>query len=324
MTTPGKPQADVWPSLPVDDWAATRNTLHMWTQIVGKIRMANTPVINHWWNVTLYVSATGLTTSPIPYKGERSFQIDFDFQDHRLDITTNDGERRSTKLEPRTVADFYAEVMAQLDELGLTTPIWTMPVEIDWAIPFDQDHEHASYDADAVHRFWLSLVQSDRVMHDFRARFVGKVSPVHFFWGGFDLAVTRFSGRAAPPHVQGAPHCGPHVMLEAYSHEVSSCGYWPVAGTEGIYYSYAYPEPDGYRDAPVGPAGASYDGQMGEFVLPYELVRKADDPDSFLLEFLQSSYEAAADNARWDREALDVNGKVLPGIAAAERVSTRR
>src|SRR5437588_10212771 len=252
--TPGPTHDEaVWPAVPVDEWADTRTTVHMWTQIVGKIRMANTPVINHWWNVTLYVSGTGLTTSPIPYKGERSFQIDFDFQDHRLDITTNDGERRSTKLEPRTVADFYAEVMAQLDELGLTTPIWTMPVEVDWGIPFDQDHEHASYDADAVHRFWLSLVQTDRILHDFRARFVGKVSPVHFFWGGFDLAVTRCSGRRAPKHPGGVPNCPDWVMELAYSHEVSSCGFWPGGSEEGSFYSYAYPEPLGYAEWTVEP-----------------------------------------------------------------------
>src|SRR5438105_7505420 len=245
MTSPRTTEnGAVWPALPVDDWAPTRDTLHLWTQIVGKIRMANTPVVNHWWNVTLYVSATGLTTSPIPYKGGRSFQIDFDFLDHRLDITTTDWERRSIALEPRSVADFYAEVMGQLDDLGLATAIWTTPVEIEGdVLPFDQDHDHASYDADAVHRFYLALAQSDRVFHRFRARFVGKVSPVHFFWGGFDLAVTRFSGRTAPPHPGRAPHCRPHVNLEAYSHEVSSCGYWPFVGSEGIYYSYAYPEP---------------------------------------------------------------------------------
>jgi hypothetical protein len=296
----------------------------MWTQIVGKIRMVHTPVINHWWNVTLYVSATGLTTSPIPYDSTRSFQIDFDFREHRLDITTTDGGHRAVMLEPRTVADFYADVMRQLDDLGLTITIWTMPVEVEDAIPFDEDHAHASYDADAVHRFWLSLVESDRLFHQFRARFVGKVSPVHFFWGGFDLAVTRFSGRTAPPHSAGAPHCGPHVMLEAYSHEVSSCGYWPAGASEGAYYSYAYPEPEGYRQAPVTSAGASYNEGMGLFLLPYESVRTADDPDNFLLEFLQTSYEAAAENAGWDRAALEAGGAVLPGLTVAERLAHRR
>jgi hypothetical protein len=316
------PSEAIWPALPAEAWAPTRETLHMWTQIVGKIRMANTPVINHWWNITLYVTSNGLTTSAIPY-GTRSFQIDFDFQDHRFDITTNDGERRSTKLEPRSVADFYGEVMAQLDELGLSTPIWTMPVEVEGAIPFEEDEDHASYDADAVHRFWLSLVQIDRVFRLFRSRFVGKVSPVHFFWGGFDLAVTRFSGRTAPPHPGGAPHCGPHVMHEAYSHEVSSAGFWPAGGAEGAFYSYAYPEPDGYRSAPLRPAGASYDGDLGEFVLPYEAVRTANDPDATLREFLESTYEAAADSAGWDRVALEAGRGGLPGLAAAERSAHR-
>jgi Family of unknown function (DUF5996) len=314
----------VWPALPADAWADTRDTVHMWTQIVGKVRMATTPMINHWWNVTLYVSYRGLTTSPMPH-GDRTFQIDFDFEDHRLDIDTADGERRSMKLEPRSVADFYNELMAQLDELGLSTPIWTMPVEVEGAIPFDQDDEHASYDAQAANRFWRVLVQSDRVLRKFRAGFVGKVSPVHFFWGGFDLAVTRFSGRAAPPHTLQPPHCGPHVMREAYSHEVSSAGYWPAAGgAEGAFYSYAYPVPDGFADASVRPAAASFNEELGEFVLPYETVRAVDDPDDVLLEFLQTTYEAAADTAGWDRPALEATGGQLPGFSAAERTRTRR
>src|SRR5436305_12682295 len=278
MTSSGHAHDDaVWPSL-AEDWAATRETVHMWTQIVDKIRMANTPVVNHWWNVTLYVTSTGLTTSPIPH-GDRTFQIDFDFQDHRLKIATSDGEERSLKLEPRTVAAFYDELMAHLDELGLSTRIWTMPVEVPGIdTPFGEDVDHASYDAEAMNRFWRSLVQVDRVFHDFRSRFVGKVSPVHFFWGGFDLAVTRFSGRTAPPHPGGAPHCGPQVMHEAYSHEVSSAGYWPGPDGEGNFYSYAYPVPDGFADAEIDVPGARYDHAPGEVVLLYEAGSTAHGP----------------------------------------------
>jgi Family of unknown function (DUF5996) len=293
-----------WPPLPTAEWQSTRDTLHLWTQIVGKVRMTHAPLVNHWWNVTLYVTPSGLTTSSIPYGG-RSFQIDFDFHAHELVITTSGGERRAIALEPRSVADFYADVMRNLDELGLTTAIWTMPVEIpDDVVPFDADHAHASYDADAVERFADALVQIDRVLHVFRARFVGKVSPVHFFWGGFDLAVTRFSGRPAPLFPRSAPHCGPHVMQEAYSHEVSSCGYWPGAGAEGVFYSYAYPEPPGFQDEPM-PDGAGYDRGLGEFVLPYERVRGSADPDDMLLAFLQRSYEAAANPGNWDRHSLE-------------------
>jgi len=333
------PQRDVhddavWPAVPLDAWTDTRDTVHLWTQIVGKIRLASTPVVNHWWNVTLYVTTRGLTTSPMPH-GDRTFQIDFDFEDHRLILVTNDGEERSMKLEPRTVADFYVELMAHLDELGLSTPIWTTPVEMPGVdTPFDEDVDHASYDAEAINRFWRSLVQSDRVFHAFRARFVGKVSPVHFFWGGFDLAVTRFSGRTAPPHPGGAPHCGPQVMHEAYSHEVSSAGYWPGGGPEGAYYSYAYPDPPGYREAAVGPSGAEWNDELGEFVIPYDVVRTADDPDATLLEFLQTTYEAAANTASWDRAALEayaapevarargrMSAPLLPGICVSERLA---
>jgi hypothetical protein len=295
--------AAAWPAVPVADWESTRDTVHLWTQVVGKVRMAHAPLLNHWWNVTLYVTSRGLTTWLIPY-GTRGFQIDFDFERHRLEITTTDGDDRSIALVPMSVADFYAEVMARLDELGLHTPIWPMPVEIEGAIPFHSDRDHASYDPDAMNRFWRTLVQSDRVFHNFRSRFLGKVSPVHFFWGAFDLAVTRFSGRPAPPFPRGAPNCGPHVMREAYSHEVSSCGYWPNGGPEGIYYSYAYPEPAGFRDAPMR-ADARYSEELGEFILPYERVRSADDPDAVLLEFLQLSYEAAADRAAWNRSELE-------------------
>lgn len=295
-----------WPSIPVAEWADTRDTLQLYTQVVGKIRLANEPHSNHWWNVTLYVTARGLTTSLMPHPRGPAFQIDFDFIDHRLDVTTVTGDVRSVDLVARPVADFYRIVMELLDELGVATEIWPMPVEIPGAIPFTDDHTHASYDADAVQRFWRALVQIERVMKVFGQRFVGKASPVHYFWGAIDIAATRFSGRTAPPHPGGAPNCGPHVMWEAYSHEVSSCGFWPGGpGDEGTFYAYAYPDPPGYRDAPVAPAGARWDDELGEFVLPYELVRTAADPDAALLEFLQSTYEAAATTAQWDRAALE-------------------
>jgi hypothetical protein len=294
----------VWPELWVSDWQETRDTVRLWTQVVGKVRLANTPIVNHWWNVPLYVTVRGLSTGLIPH-GARSFQIDFDLLVHRLDVSVTDGEVRSIRLEPRTVAEFHREVMACLDELGLATRVWTMPVEIADAIPFDLDDIHGSYDPDAMQRFWLALVQMNRVFEVFRARFVGKVSPVHLFWGALDLAVTRFSGRAAPPHPGGAPNCGPQVMWEAYSHEVSSAGYWPGPDGEGLFYSYAYPEPPGYRSTPVTPEGAGFDEVLGEFTMPYTAVRTASDPDAVLLEFLQSTYEAAALCADWDRPNLE-------------------
>ena len=293
-----------WPALPLSSWIDTRDTLQLWTQVIGKVRLANTPLTNHWWNVPLYVSARGLTTGLIP-QGARAFSIDFDFIAHRLDIATTNGDVRSVPLEPRSVADFYREVMGRLDELGVSTKIWTMPVEIVGAVPFERDEQHASYDADRVQRFWLALVQMNRVFEVFRAEFVGKVSPVHLFWGSLDLAVTRFSGRTAPRHPGGAPNCGPHVMWEAYSHEVSSAGYWPGPDGEGVFYSYAYPEPDGFRSTPVAPASAGFDDLLGEFTLPYEDVRTASDPDAVLLEFLHSTYQAAAQRANWDRTSLE-------------------
>jgi len=294
----------VWPELPVAQWVDTRDTLQLMTQVVGKVRLANTPLINHWWNVVLYVSARGLTTGLIPH-GDKGFSIDFDFIDHQLIVATTGGERRTVPLQRGPIADFYRDVMAVLDELGLSTEIWPMPVEIAGAIPFDTDQQHIAYDADQVHRFWLALVQMNRVFEVFRARFIGKCSPVHFFWGALDLAVTRFSGRPAPKHPGGAPNCGPHVMWEAYSHEVSSAGYWPGPDGEGVFYSYAYPEPPGYRDGSVSPAPASFDEAMGEFTLPYTAVREAADPDVVLLEFLQSTYDVAADTGNWDRPALE-------------------
>ncbi|MGH9133443.1 MAG: DUF5996 family protein [Ilumatobacteraceae bacterium] len=294
----------VWPALPLAHWQPTRDTLQLWTQIVGKVRLARTPTMSHWWNVPLYVTSRGLSTSMFPVDG-RGIEIAFDFVDHRLDITASDGEQRTMPLAPRAVADFYAELMGLLDDLRASTPIWTMPVEIPDAIPFDEDDVHASYDRDHVERFWRALIEMVRVFEQFRSEFVGKVSPVHLFWGALDLAVTRFSGRTAPPHPGGAPNCGPHVMHEAYSHEVSSAGYWPGPDGEGVFYSYAYPEPDGYRTHAIAPSAARYDEALSEFVLPYEIVRTAPDPDAVLLEFLRSTYAAAADTAGWDREGLE-------------------
>jgi len=295
-----------WPALPVAAWQDTRDTLQLYTQVVGKVRMANAPLLNHWWNVALYPTARGLTTSLMPHPTGPSFQIDFDFLAHRLEITTVEGQQRTLALEPRSVADFYTAVLGLLDELDVPTAIWPVPVEIAGAVPFPDDRVHASYDAEAVHRFWRATVEMARVFEVFQGRFIGKASPVHLFWGGLDLAYTRFSGRTAPPHPGGAPNCGPQVMHEAYSHEVSSCGYWPgPPGEEGVFYAYAYPEPPGYRDTVVRPEGARWDDDLAEFVLPYELVRTAPDPDATLLAFLQSTYEAAATAAGWDRTALD-------------------
>lgn len=293
-----------WPSLELEAWQDTYATLHLWTQIVGKIRLAQMPWINHSWHVTLYVTARGLTTSPMPY-GARAFQIDFDFIEHRLLVQVSDGTRRDMALAPRSVADFHAELSALLRELGLAVPINTQPCEIADGIPFDQDRVHASYDADSANRCWRAFVQAARVFTDFRSGFIGKCSPVHFFWGSFDLAVTRFSGRTAPPHPGGVPHLPGWVAREAYSHEVSSCGFWPGGGPVPypVFYTYAYPEPPGYRDAAV--AGASYHPVLREFILPYDDVRRSATPDATLLAFLQRSYEAAAELAGWDRAALE-------------------
>ncbi len=296
---------DAWPSLPFAEWRDTCATLHLWTQIVGKVRLTHSPEVNHWWHVPLYVTARGLTTSPIPY-GHRTFEIDFDLVDHRLVIRDSDGAVRTMRLEPRSVADFYGEFMRLLREMGLETKIWTMPVEIENPIPFEQDEEHAAYDAEYAHRFWRVLYQADRVLKQFRGRFIGKCSPVHFFWGSFDLAVTRFSGRPAPRH-PGAPFVADFVTREAYSHEVSSVGFWPGGGPvpEPVFYAYAYPEPPGFREMPVRPSAAFFSPHLFEFVLPYEKARRAESPDAALLEFCQSTYEAAADCAKWDRAALE-------------------
>jgi len=297
---------DTWPDLPFAAWRDTCETLHRWTQIVGKVRMVSTPPVNHWWNVTLYVTARGLTTSPMPH-GTRAFDIAFDFIDHRLRIDTSDGGQESFALGPMAVCDFYAEVMDRLRRLGIDVHIWTMPCEIADTVPFDQDREHAHYDRDHAQRFWRILVQADRVLKIFRARFIGKTSPVHFFWGSFDLAVTRFSGRRAPPMTYGAPNTAAWVMQEAYSHEVSSCGFWPGNGGYGraAFYCYAYPEPPAFREAKLRSAGAFYDTGLKQFILPYDAVRQARDPDALLLGFLQETYVAAADLGGWDRKALE-------------------
>ena len=295
-----------WPSLAFTDWRETCATLHLWTQVVGKIRLAQAPLINHWWQVPLYVTARGLTTSAMPH-GARSFQIDFDFIDHRLIVAASDGAKASLALEPRSVADFHRELMARLAAMDLPVTIWTMPVEIEGAIPFEQDTTNAAYDAGAANRFWRILVHCDRVLTKFRARFLGKVSPVHFFWGSFDMAVTRFSGRPAPPSTATAPHLANWVMREAYSHEVSSVGFWPGDPSLPMpaFYAYAYPEPEGFGRAPVRPAGAYYDKDMREFILPYDRVREDGQPDERLLEFCESTYAAAADLGHWNRAALE-------------------
>ena len=294
-----------WPALPVEPWLETLNTLHMWTQIVGKVRLAQTPWVNHSWHVTLYATARGLTTSPIPH-GDRVFEIDFDFIDHRLVVSTGDGEIRRLALEPQTTADFYTRLMETLDELGLPVTIYPRPNEVEVATPFAKDTVHAAYDADAVNRFWRALSGVDRVFKAFRARFIGKASPVHFFWGSFDHAVTRFSGRRAPEHPGGFPNMPDWITREAYSHEVSSAGFWP-GGDAGpaFFYSYAYPTPEGFAEAEVRPAAAGWNAELGEFVLPYDAVRTADSPDEALMEFLQSTYEAAATAAAWDRHELE-------------------
>ncbi len=299
-------RGEAWPALPLEEWKDAYATLHMWTQIVGKIRFAQTPWVNHSWHVALYVTSRGLTTSPIPY-GEQTFELGFDFIDHRLVIETSGGDVRFIELRPRPVADFYSEVMSVLRSLGLDIRIHTLPNEVADPIPFEKDRQHASYDPDYANRFWRILVQTDRVFKEFRARFIGKCSPVHFFWGSFDMAVTRFSGRTAPPHPGGVPHLPDVVAREAYSHEVSSCGFWPGGGPlpYPVFYSYAYPAPEGFKDAPVKPPGAFYSTDLGEFILPYDEVRKAGQPGEMLLDFLQSTYEAAANLAKWDRPALE-------------------
>ncbi|MFL5066795.1 MAG: DUF5996 family protein [Xanthobacteraceae bacterium] len=297
---------DTWPDLPLAAWSETCETLHRWTQIVGKVRMASTPLVNHWWNVTFYVTARGLTTSAVPH-GARTFEVTFDFIEHRLRIETSDGSSESIALVPMSVADFHAEVTGRLRRLDIDVHVWTMPSEIENAVPFDEDRVHAHYDAGYAQRFWRALLHADRVFNIFRGRFIGKASPVHFFWGSFDLAVTRFSGRTAPPLTGTSPNVAAWVMREAYSHEVSSCGFWPGNGGYGrpAFYVYAYPEPPGYGDTRLRTAEAFYDGGLGQFILPYAAVRQSPDPDALLLSFLQETYAAAADLAGWDRQALE-------------------
>ncbi|SFT32564.1 hypothetical protein SAMN04487904_10177 [Actinopolyspora lacussalsi subsp. righensis] len=295
-----------WPELRVEDWSDTRDTLHMWLQLVGKIKLACQPMINHWWQVPLYVSARGLTTDSVPYYDD-VFDIEFDFHEHRLLIRRSDGGRREIALTARTVADFYRETMAALDELGIRLTVSRTPNEVVRALPFDTDTEHASYEPDKAWSFWRQLLCAHRVFSDFRSSFIGKVSPVHFFWGAMDLAVTRFSGREAPRHPGGAPNCGDWVMVEGYSHELSSCGFWPGGGAEGAFYAYAYPEPPGFDRYPVGPAAAYF--EQGEFLLPYEDVRTASSPERMLAEFLRTTYEAAAECGGWDRRALEDDPK---------------
>jgi Family of unknown function (DUF5996) len=296
----------VWPELPFAQWRDTQATLQLWTQIAGKIRLAQTPWLNHSWHVTLYVTSRGLTTSPIPHGG-RSFEIEFDFIAQQLVINVSDGGSRTIALEPRTVADFHSAVTTALNELGIPVRINEYPCEIAGATRFSEDRIHSAYDGERALRFWRALVQIDRVFKQFRTGFIGKASPVHFFWGSFDLAVTRFSGRRAPPFTGTAPGLDAAVMQEAYSHEVSSAGFWP--GGNGIdyaaFYSYAYPTPAQFKNCPVKPDGASFNDTLGEFLLPYDTVREAADPDAALLSFLQSTYEAAAIAAKWDRTALE-------------------
>ncbi len=306
----------IWPDLNYSSWAETLATLHLWTQIVGKIRLTLTPWLNHSWQTPLYVTARGLGTSSIPF-GTEIFEIEFDFIDHRLNVRTSRGAERSMRLEARSVADFYGATLSLLDSMGVAVAIKETPNEVPHPIRFSEDRLHAAYDAAAAHRFWRALVQADRIFKLFRSGFIGKASPVHFFWGSFDLAVTRFSGRAAPPHPGGVPGLPDDVAREAYSHEVSSAGFWPgnEAFPRAAFYAYAYPEPAGFRDRPVTQGGA-FDKALGEFILPYETVAQSLDPDALLLDFLSTTYAAAADAAGWDRAALEcplgVPGRVRP------------
>jgi len=298
--------SNVWPALPFAEWKDTAITLHMWTQIVGKIRLTLTPWTNHSWHVTLYVTSRGLTTSPIPH-GVCTFEIQFDFINHQLLVDKSDGARQTIELKPQSVADFYRTLVRTLEDLDLPVTINTMPNEIENPVPLDQDEEHHSYDPEYANRFWRVLVQSDRVFKEFRSRFCGKCSPVHFFWGSFDLAVTRFSGRPAPPHPGGVPHLPDAITREAYSQEVSSLGFWPgnAAMPTPVFYSYAYPEPPGFAGAKVQPPEVYYESKLREFILPYDAVRTDEKPDEVLLDFAQSAYDAASKLGKWDRDALE-------------------
>jgi hypothetical protein len=292
---------ECWPALPFEEWKDTCDTLHMWTQIVGKVRLKLTPLVNHWWNVPLYVTARGLTTSRIPY-GARAFDLTFDFLAHELVLETSEGIVRTLKLEPQTVADFYAKTIAMLAGEGIDVKIWPMPVEVPDPIPFDQDTVHRSYDAEKVERFWRILLSVNAVFYEFRSEFIGKVSPIHFFWGSFDLAVSRFSGRKAPERPEADA-----VTREAYSHELSSVGFWPGGGNVkgAAFYSYAAPAPGGFKEARVRPDAAHWDDGLGEFLLMYDDVRASPSPSKALLEFCRSTYQAAARFGQWDRGALE-------------------
>jgi hypothetical protein len=308
--------ADIWPDLSYPDWQTTVRTLQLWTQIVGKIRLSQTPWVNHGWQVPLYVTARGLGTGAVPY-GHEVFEIELDFIGHRLQVRTSQGAERGFPMEPQSVADFYNRVLELLNGLKISVSINESPNEVPDPVTFSKDRIHADYDAEAAHRFWRALVQVNRVFKQFRSGFLGKVSPVHFFWGGFDLAVTRFSGRPAPPHPGGIVGLSDAVVREAYSHEVSSAGFWPGndAFPRAAFYSYAYPEPPGFRDH-VTTQGSYYEGTLGEFILPYEQLRAAADPNVLLLDFLATTYAAAAESGGWDRAALEcamgVPGRVRP------------
>lgn len=309
MTTPGpdtQARPNPWPALPLDGWKETYATLHMWTQVVGKTRLALAPMQNHWWQVTFYVTERGLTTSAMP-AGNRSVAVEFDFIDHQLYVRTSDDLRASVPLRPQSVADFYRAYMKALRAVEVDVRIWPVPVEVETAIPFAEDTRHASYDGDAARRCWQVMTQVHRVLERFRGQFLGKASPVHFFWGAFDLCATRFSGRRAPLHAGGVPNTPDYVMHEGYSHECSSCGFWPGGGLvdEPAFYAYAYPEPGGYSTSDVLPEAAYYHDGLKEFILPYDAVRNAAAPDDALMQFLDSTYVVAAELGNWDRKSLE-------------------
>ena len=300
----GVPATEVWPALPQAAWSDTCATLQLWMQMVGKVRLGLTPHVNHTWNVTLYPTARGLTTQLMPYRSQM-LEIHFDFLEHLLAIETSQGARQTIALQPMTVSEFYRRLMEAMEAVGAPVRIWKMPVEVANPIAFDQDHEHKAYDSEYVQRFWRVLLQASRVIAVFRARFLGKVSLIHLFWGAMDLACTRFSGRTAPPH-PSMPGLPDRVTRDAYSHEVSSCGFWPGGpGAEPFFYSYAYPEPIGYREYSIAPKEAGFNAAFGEFIFPYEAMRQSADPDAALLAFLESTYEAAANCAAWDRARLE-------------------
>lgn len=314
--------SEAWPELPLEQWADTQTTLHRWTQMLGKTRLALAPMQNHWWQVTMYLTSRGLTTSPIPYHGG-TVEVAFDFVDHQLIASTSDGDERALPLTPRSVSDFYADYMAMLRELGVDAKIYPVPMELSDALPFTEDTIHRAYDPDAAHRCWQAMVHADRGLKDFRGSFIGKSSPSHFFWGAFDLACTRFSGRTAPAHPGGVPNCPDYVTREGYSHECISAGWWPgtVGGpvAEPAFYAYAYPEPPGCDVAPLRPEGAYYNTQLHEWILPYESVRTAADPAQAMRDFFQSTYAAAADRGKWDRAALERPAAWQPPPSAARR-----